>query len=122
MESPKVSTVDFCFGIFMTVFHLSLSLIMAYGVLFSKTPTQAYSVLCCLVVMLLMIRYFNGCAATVFEKNGILETSRLGRAFILKDSEKVDIPLFEEIAVGTLTILQIIRTITITIRSPEVLF
>jgi hypothetical protein len=40
----------------------------------------------------------------------------------VKDSEKVDIPVFEEIAVGTLTILQIIRTLTITIRSPEVLF
>jgi len=115
-------TFDFCFGILMTVFHLLLCLFMGYGVLFSKTPVQAYAVLCCLVVMLLMIRHFNGCIATPFEKAGIVQTSRLGRAFILKDSEKVDLPLFEEIAVGTLTILQIIRTLTITIRSPEVLF
>lgn len=114
--------VEYGFGCLITILHLLLCLVMAYGVLFSKTLIQAYSVLCCLVVMFLMIRQFKCCILTPMELSGPTQTSRLGRALMVKDSEKVDLTTFEEISVGTVTVLQLIRTLTILIRSPEVLF
>jgi hypothetical protein len=109
-------------GLFFTFIHIVLTMVMAYGVLFSKTPIQAFSVLMTLVVMFLGIRLTNGCCFTELENKEIPSLSTLGRSFLVKDITSVSVPQFEEMAVGICMLLQIIRTITVIIRPPEALF
>jgi hypothetical protein len=100
-------------GLVVTAGHLLLCLFISYGVLFTRTPERAFSVLVCLVVLLLMIRYFKGCILTPMEMS--VGTSVMGRAFMLKNFEHVAIPDMEEIAVSTILLLQIIRVATLLI-------
>lgn len=100
-------------GLVVTVGHLLLCLFISYGVLFTRTPERALSVLACLVVLLLMIRFFKGCIVTPMEMS--VGTSVMGRAFMLKNFEHVAIPDMEEIAVSTILLLQVIRVATLLI-------
>lgn len=110
------------FGIIMTLVHALLCLLMGYGVLFSKTPEQALSVLACLLVIFCGIRLFDGCILSIYEESPIPKLSQLGKAFITKDINKISTSQFEEIAVGLILLLQIIRTATILLRPSEILF
>jgi hypothetical protein len=110
------------FGYIITLLHAFLCLVMAYGVLFSKTPIQALMVLACLLVVFLGIRLFNGCCLTPYEKSNIPSLTEMGRAYITKEVTTISLSQFEEIAVGIIMLLQIIRTATILIRPSELLF
>jgi uncharacterized membrane protein len=110
------------FGIFITILHAALCLVMAYGVLFSKTPLQALYVLACLLLVFLGIRLFKGCCLTPLENKEMPNLSQLGKLFIMKEHESISVNQFEEIAVGIVLLLQIIRTATILLRPPEILF
>jgi hypothetical protein len=110
------------FGYIITAIHALLCLLISDGVLFSRTPIQALSVLACILVVFLGIRLFEGCCLTPLENNFTPNLSQLGRAFITRDINKISISQFEEITVGTVMLLQIIRTATILLRPPEILF
>ena len=108
------------FGILVTIVHLLLCLVISYGVLFSQTATQAFAVLSCLVVLLLMIRFFKCCILTPLEP--AVGTSTMGRAFFVKNFEHIALSDTEEIAVCSMLLLQVIRVATIIIMPPEILF
>lgn len=110
------------FGYIITIFHALLCLVMAYGVLFSRTSKQALWVLACLLLVFLGIRLFNGCCLTPYEISDVPSLSKMGRAYITKDINTVTVSQFEEIAVGIILLLQIIRTATILLRPQELLF
>lgn len=117
------SIMENIFAMTVTIIHLLLCLVMSYGVLFSQTPIHAFSVLCCLVTLFLMIRFFKSCILTPLEESDyFLKTSRIGRALLVKDFTKMPLTDFEEISVGSLMLLQIIRTVTILTVSPKRLF
>ena len=104
-------------GTVITVVHLLLCLLVAYGVLFSNTPETAFAVLACLTILLLFIRLLKGCLLTPMEEE--IGTSVMGRAFMLKDYTTTSIPNTEEIAVSTILLLQVIRLYTILINPPN---
>ena len=111
------------FGASVTGAHLFLCLIVSYGSLFSRTPFQAYSVLCCLVVMFLMIRKFKCCILTPLENsNLVLKTTKIGRSFLVKDFTKISLTEFEEITVGNAILTHIIRMALMLILPPNLLF
>jgi hypothetical protein len=108
------------FGIIVTIIHLLLCLVISYGVLFSQTATQAFAVLSCLVVLLLMIRFFKCCILTPLESD--IGTSKMGRAFFVKNFEHIALSDTEEIAVCSMLLLQVIRVATIVIIPRQLLF
>jgi hypothetical protein len=111
------------FGAVVTSAHLFLCLIVSYGSLFSKTPFQAYSVLCCLIVMFLMIRKFKCCILTPLENSSlVLKTTKIGRSFLVKDFTKISLTEFEEITVGNAILTHIIRMALMLILPPNLLF
>jgi hypothetical protein len=108
------------FGTIVTVAHLSLCLIMSYGVLFSRTPETAFATLTCLVALLVMIRFFKGCIMTDWEQD--LCTSKMGRSFMVLNYKQIPIGEFEEIVVGALLITTVIRVYTLLIVPSDVIF
>lgn len=111
------------FSASVTGAHLFLCLIVSYGSLFSKTPFQAYSVLCCLVVMFLMIRKFKCCILTPLENSSlVLKTTKIGRSFLVKDFNKISLTEFEEITVGNAILTHVIKMALILILPTNLLF
>ena len=111
------------FAASVTGAHLCLCLIVSYGSLFSRTPFQAYSVLCCLVVMFLMIRKFKCCILTPLENSSlVLKTTKIGRSFLVKDFNKISLTEFEEITVGNAIMTHIIKMALLLILPPNLLF
>ena len=111
------------FGTTVTLGHLLLCLIVSYGAQFSKTPMHAYSVLCCLIMMFLMIRFFKCCIMTPLEQSSlILNTTKIGRSFLVKDFTKIPLTDFEEITVGNAILTQIIRMALMFTLPSELLF
>ena len=92
---------------------------MGYGILFSRTPIQAYIVLANLVVVFLGLRLFKGCMLTQLEDG---YTSRIGKVFMLEDVDSVSTHNFEEIAVGFGMLLQLARTLLLTLKLDNVVF
>ena len=107
-------------GQVVTVAHLTLCLIMSYGVLFSRTPETAFATLACLVALLVMIRFFKGCIMTDWEQD--VSTSKMGRAFMVLDYKQIQIGDFEEIVVGALLITCAIRVYTLLIVPSHMIF
>ena len=101
------------------ILHIIICFFSAYGILFSKTPLQAYIVLCYLVIIFLGLRLFKGCVLSPLEK-GV--TTDIGRIFILENPESVNIHNFEEITVGFSVLLQIIRTALIMFNLQDLIF
>jgi hypothetical protein len=99
--------------------HVVICACMAYGILFSKTPVQAYIVLANLVVIFLGLRLFKGCMLTEHE-DGF--TTQIGKEFMLEDPNSVSTHNFEEVAVGFALVLQVIRTTVISLKLHEILF
>ena len=97
-------------GLVVTMLHAILCLFVTYGVLFTRTPEGAFFNLVFLLVVLLMIRKFNGCVVTHIENP--VGISALGVAFLSKKGS-LSIPEFEEIGVGVCLILQVIRLLTL---------
>jgi hypothetical protein len=111
------------FSTAVTGSHLFLCLIVSYGSLFSKTPFQAYSVLCCLIVMFLMIRKFKCCILTPLENSSlVLKTTKIGRSFLVKDFSKISLTEFEEITVGNAILTHIIKMALMLILPHNLLF
>jgi hypothetical protein len=111
------------FSISVTAVHLFLCLIVTYGSIFSKTPFQGYSVLCCLVVMFLMIRKFKCCILTPLENSDyVLKTTKIGRSFLVKNFNKISLTEFEEITVGNAILTHIIKMALILILPANLLF
>jgi hypothetical protein len=111
------------FGASVTTAHLLLCLIVTYGSLFSRTPFQAYSVLCCLVTMFLMIRKFNCCILTPLENSELtLKTTKIGRSFLIKNFGKISLTEFEEITVGNALLIHIIKMALILIIPHNLLY
>jgi hypothetical protein len=98
-------------GLMVTISHMMVSLFVAFGILFTKTPEGAFFVMVLLIVLFLMIRKFNGCVVTHSE-NPISMTS-IGMAFAIKKDTSIQIPEFEEIGVGVCLMLQVIRLLTL---------
>ena len=92
---------------------------MGYGILFSRTPVQAYIVLANLVVVFLGLRLFKGCMLTQLEDG---YTSRIGKVFMLEKSDSVSTHNFEEIAVGFGLLLQLARTLLLILKLDNVVF
>jgi hypothetical protein len=100
--------------------HILICCFMGYGILFSKTPTQAYIVLANLVVVFLGLRLFKGCMLTQHEEGE--RTSRIGKVFMLENPDSVSTHNFEEIAVGFGLLLQLARTLLLTLKLDNVVF
>ena len=99
--------------------HVLICCFMGYGILFSRTPVQAYIVLANLVVVFLGLRLFKGCMLTQLEDG---YTSRIGKVFMLEDVDSVSTHNFEEIAVGFGMLLQLARTLLLTLKLDNVIF
>lgn len=99
------------FGSLVTAAHLFLCVTITYGSLFSKTPFQAYVVLCCLVTMFLMIRKFNCCIMSPLENSDYIpKTTEMGRSFLVQNLDtKISHTEFEEITVGNAILTHIIK-------------
>lgn len=100
--------------------HILICCFMGYGILFSKTPTQAYIVLANLVVVFLGLRLFKGCMLTQHEEGE--RTSRIGKVFMLENPDSVSTHNFEEVAVGFGLLLQLARTLLLTLKLDNVIF
>uniref|UniRef100_A0A6C0KYY7 Uncharacterized protein n=1 Tax=viral metagenome TaxID=1070528 RepID=A0A6C0KYY7_9ZZZZ len=100
--------------------HVLICCFMGYGILFSKTPLQAYIVLANLVVVFLGLRLFKGCMLTQHEEGE--RTSRIGKVFMLENPDSVSTHNFEEIAVGFGLLLQLARTLLLTLKLDNVVF
>jgi hypothetical protein len=101
------------------LFHVFICFCSAYGVLFSKTPLQAYIVLSYLTVIFLGLRLFKGCMLTPLE-DGV--TTDIGREFLLEDPSVMTNYHFEEVVVGFSMLLQLIRTGLIIFNLHDVIF
>jgi len=99
--------------------HILVCFFSAYGVLFSKTPLQAYIVLSYLTVIFLGMRLFKGCMLTPIE-DGV--TTDIGREFLLEDPSVMSNYHFEEVVVGFSMLLQLIRTALIIFNLHDVFF
>lgn len=99
--------------------HVLICCFIGYGILFSRTPIQAYIVLANLVVVFLGLRLFKGCMLTQLEDG---YTSRIGKVFMLEDADSVSTHNFEEIAVGFGMLLQLARTLLLTLKLDNVVF
>ena len=99
--------------------HVIICTALGYGILFSKTETQAFSVLSVLIVVFLGLRLFKGCVLTELE-NGA--TSQIGMYFMLEEPNSITTHHFEEVAVGFGLFLQIIRTAAIMLKLDNLLF
>ena len=99
--------------------HVLICCFLGYGILFSRTPIQAYIVLANLVVVFLGLRLFKGCMLTQLEDG---YTSRIGKVFMLEDVDSVSTHNFEEIAVGFGMLLQLARTLLLTLKLDNVVF
>jgi len=112
------------FGTAVTVAHLFLCVIITYGSLFSKTPFQAYSVLCCLVVMFLMIRKFKCCIMSPLENSDYIpKTTEMGRSFLIQNLDtKISHYEFEEITVGNAILTHIIKMCLLLTVPSQLLF
>jgi hypothetical protein len=100
--------------------HILICCFMGYGILFSKTPVQAYIVLANLVVVFLGLRLFKGCMLTQHEEGE--RTSRIGKVFMLENPDSVSTHNFEEIAVGFGLLLQLARTLLLTLKLDNIVF
>jgi hypothetical protein len=98
-------------GLMVTISHMMVSLFVAFGILFTKTPEGAFFIMLFLIVLLLLIRKFNGCVVTHSENP--LSMTSMGMAFAIKKDTSVTIPEFEEIGVGVCLFLQSIRLLTL---------
>jgi hypothetical protein len=98
-------------GLMVTISHMMVSLFVAFGILFTKTPEGAFFVMILLIVLFLMIRKFNGCVVTHSENS--LSMTSIGMAFAIKKDTSIQIAEFEEIGVGVCLMLQVIRLLTL---------
>jgi hypothetical protein len=99
--------------------HICICTSVAYGLLFSKTPEQAFCVLSLIIVVFLGLRLFKGCCLTQLEDG---ETTQIGMNFMLEDPKAISTHNFEEVAVGLPLLLQIIRTGLIMLNLDNLLF
>ena len=99
--------------------HIIICIFIGYGLLFSKTPEQAFCVLAVIIVSFLGLRLFKGCCLTQLEDG---ETTQIGMNFMLEDPTAISTHNFEEVAVGLSLVLQIIRTGLIMLNLDNLLF
>jgi hypothetical protein len=92
--------------------QLFLTLILLYGVLFSKTPSQAYIVLIALTLIFLFLRYVK-----IEGPDSLL--SEFVREFSLKNPAELKA---DELIVGCAVIVQVLRTIFLTFDLQEIVF
>jgi hypothetical protein len=105
--------------LFALLLHILICSSIAYGLLFSKTPEQAFCVLTVIIVVFLGLRLFKGCCLTQLEDG---ETTKIGMNFMLEDPQSISTHNFEEVAVGMSLVLQIIRTGMIMLNLDNLLF
>ena len=98
--------------------HIIICGSVSFGLLFSKTPEQAFCVLALIIVVFLGLRLFKGCCLTQLEG----ETTQIGMNFMLEDPTAISTHNFEEVAVGLCLVLQIIRTGLIMLNLDNLLF
>ena len=99
--------------------HIVICVAMVSGMLFCKTPTQAYAVLANLIVIFLGLRLFKGCMLSLLEEDA---TTGVGKIFILEIPTAVTTHNFEEIIVGFSLILQLIRTFVLVFKLEHAVF
>jgi len=92
--------------------QLFLTLVLLYGVLFSKTPSQAYVVLIALTLVFLFLRYVK-----LDGPDSLL--SEFVRAFSLKNPEELKT---DELVVGCAVIIQVLRTIILNFNLQDIVF
>jgi hypothetical protein len=111
------------FGTFCTIGHGFLCYVGYLGILFSKTPIQAYLVMCYNIILLFMNRFFNGCIASNLEQESIFtKTTKIGRAILVKDYENFPLNKVEEITVAIGIILLSIRIVFLLVFPSDILF
>ena len=99
--------------------HILVCACNAYGMLFSKTPEQAYIVLANLVIIFLGLQLYKGCMLSSHDGGA---TTKFGQIFILKNPEDVSQYNFEEITVGFSIILQLTRIFFLVFKLDNILF
>lgn len=108
-----------------TIAHGLLTMCMVVGVLFSKTTFSMMSVLATLLLLLCMIRYFDGCFLSAFEKSPSTHKptlTEMGISFSLKDDAAISGKHFEEIVVANLLLIHLIGMFCRLILPLEMLF
>ena len=100
-----------------------LCIVMAIGVVFSKTLISQGAVLAILLFLFIGIRIFKTCAMDmleVCENKPIL--ADIAMATIIKDRNSVTKYDYEQIVVGTLLIVHMIKLYTLSIYPVDTLF
>ena len=107
-----------------TILHAILSLVLVWGVLFSNTTLQMVAVLSSLILILLGIRWFDGCWLTQFEvAPDKLTLTDFGKAFSLQNySEPLSYRQYEEIVVANLLAVHLIKMFSVSILPMELFF
>ena len=105
---------------FYTIVHALLTLVLVQGVLFSNTMIQMVAVLSCLLILLFMIRQFDGCFLTSFEGEPAL--SDIGIVLSLGKEQTIQKRQFEEILVSNLLQIHLIKMISLSILPIKILF
>lgn len=107
-----------------TLLHALLSLVLVWGVLFSNTTIQMVAILSCLILILLGIRWFDGCWLTHHEvAPEKLTLTDYGKAFSLENfAEPLSNRRYEEIVVANLLFVHLIKMFTLSVLPVKMFF
>lgn len=105
-----------------TVIHGLLAYVLVLGVLFSNTPVQMAAIASCLVILLCMIRFFDGCFWTTLEETPTL--SDMGLAFSIGPTHRQEVPVkrYEEIVVANLLLIHLLKILSVSVLPIQALF
>lgn len=105
-----------------TSLHGIFAVCLVLGVLFSNTPIQMAAIASCLIIILCMIRWFDGCFVTSFEKSeGKPTLSEIGIAFSTVH-RTIPVRCYEEIVVANLLLIHCIKIFGWSILPLKILF
>jgi hypothetical protein len=108
--------------IFFTIVHIFLVVVLTIGVIYSRNTVSSIAILASLLILLLMIRHFDGCFLTTFEGDGFPSLTEMGIAMSLKDEDAVSEKHFEEIVASNLLIIHLIGMASRLILPTNILF
>ena len=107
----------------VTIVHAILCIVMAIGVVFSRTPIAKGAVLGILMLLFIGIRLFRGCAMDSAEVCLNKPTlAEIGMATTVKDYQTASIYDFEQAVVGNLLIVHLIKIYVLSLYPVETLF